>query len=198
MLFSCCSKVKLVSLAEEFRTNFNAAEDVEFDEVMAKVKDCRRETCFVIAGQERPAMNYVHLFWRLVHKKKKSYALDLTSHQFGHHEPLTLWGTYKVKLTFDILQTFPGGDEKERQLAEGSFKDRVAAQLLVRQGKATANAISTWEANNMTMRQLLRLPEAEFAQKSAELIELCEACVVRALNVDFEELMNEFQNISFY
>jgi len=164
---------------------------------MAKVQDCPRETCFVIAGKECRSMNTVHLFWHLTDKKKRSYALDLTSHQFGHHDALTPVKTYRTKLTIDVLGRYPGSDEKERQLVEGSVEERVAARLLVRQGEVTANAISTWEASNMSMRQLLRLPEAEFARKSAELIQLCEACIRRALDVDLAELMNEVRAIKF-
>jgi len=165
---------------------------------MANVRDCPRETCFVFPGGPKNAMNTVHLFWNLTDKKKKSYALDLTSHQFGHHDALTPVKIYRTKLTLDVLGNYPGGDEKERQLVEGSLKERVAAQLLVRQGEVTARTISTWEASNMSMKQLLRLPEAEFAQKSAELIQVCEACVTRALDVDLREVMNEIRNISFY
>jgi len=165
---------------------------------MAKVRDCPRETCFVCPEGPKHAMDTVHLFWTLIDKRKKSYTLDLTSHQFGHHDTLTPVKTYRTKLTLDVLGTYPGGDEKERQLVEGSLKERVAAHLLVRQGEVTARTISTWEASNMSMRQLLRLPKADFAQKSAELIQVCEACVTRALDVDLGELMNEIQNIRFY
>jgi len=142
-------------------------------------------------------MKTVHLFWHLIDKKQRSYALDLTSHQFGHHEALTPVKTYKTKLTIDVLGRYPGGDEKERQLVEGPLEERMAARLLIRQGEATANAISMWEANSMSMRQLLRLPEAEFAQKSAELIQACDACVVRALDVNLGELMKEIRDIKF-
>ena len=148
---------------------------------MAKVTDCPRETCFIIAGNEYYAMKPVHLFWHLTDKKKKSYALDLTSHQFGHHEALTPLKTYRAKLTFDVWGTFPAGHERDRQLGLDTLVEQLAARMLVQQGVITANTIRSWESSKMSMRQLLRLPEAEFELKKAELIQLCDACVSRAI-----------------
>jgi hypothetical protein len=101
----------------------------------------------------------------------------MTGAQFGHYEPLIPWHEYANKrveyLEEGTNNAYFGGRKAE---LEGLSSVRNAMGAIFAINKSTSKelerVISGWEnENNLTVQELLKLPENDFKQKQGELVD---------------------------
>lgn len=130
-------------------------------------------------------MTYKHVFWRMKLNTNAAYALDLSSAQFGHYDPLTLEKEYKDKLKFDIEHERPGGYERYDQrnlMNHPNDNTRVYYRKLgIAHGDAIVAQLRAWEKDNYIMARLFRLPSAEYESKASGLVQICKTTISKSI-----------------
>lgn len=127
-------------------------------------------------------MRYLHQFWLLFHKDD-IFVLDLSTSQYGFHEPLSSYDDYLKHIKIGITKFNPGGHEKTQVQSEGLSSTNT--EIAFAHTAAIKRAILAWaRSRNMTMRRLLRMPQREFDQRSADLLATCN----HAINVSWYRL----------
>ena len=122
--------------------------------------------------------DYAHSVIRITLKNGDKYILDLTGAQYGWKEILTPYNQYrqsKVRQIKEVL-SFGGTRQYCKQRAEKSGGMAQWQHLTDIGFESTVNDImKLWQQWNMPLTTLLKLPDDQFQQQQAGLLEMLEA-----------------------
>lgn len=122
--------------------------------------------------------DYAHSVIRITAKNGDKYILDLTGAQYGWQEILTPYNKYQQSKIRQIKEVVPFGGTRQycRQRAEktgGMAKWQHQADIGFED--AINDILNLWQQRNTSLTTLLEIPDDQFQQQQAGLLELLEA-----------------------
>lgn len=122
----------------------------------------------------RDLIYYYHELFRVTTNNGEVYALDLTSSQYGHYEPILPWNSYEKLRSRRTRKVLSFGDTEidDYLFAQTSnrSKDHEKYERFLSYSRACLSAaLQDWETLHMAFDVLIRLPDQEFVQKRSEL-----------------------------
>ena len=127
---------------------------------------------------------YVHSLLKVSIKGGETYALDITSAQYGYHDPISPWPDFLR----DRVATFRCSEPFGTWRSKASIHQPLTIQAAIEKHhkRATAfmnNDIRDWSiGNQMTLKELLCLPEDSFEKKKNELLATIDTGLVKVLD----------------
>ena len=130
------------------------------------------------------ADNYGHSLLKVCLRGGDTYALDISSAQYGYHNPISSWKDYTRERVAEVDSLTPFGTW--RQKMDIHEVGSIQAAITWHHQKATAamnQAVALWlVANKMTLKDLLCLREDAFLVKRSELLAAIDGSLVRFLD----------------
>lgn len=113
--------------------------------------------------------DYTHTVIRVTTKNGENYVLDMTGEQYGWHETVMPWQLYHASRVREIRDVLPFGGStlywKSKADSPGWGIRIVEAFVL-----EMDYALVLWQKRNISLNDLLRLPEHEFQKKKASFL----------------------------
>ena len=146
----------------------------DVDEVNHHKRNTQRRIMLGYNTGQIDATDYAHSIIRVTMKTGEKYVIDLTGAQYGWYETIIPWHTYEKNRVQPIreVQRFgytrkfceeraakSGGLAKWNHDADKSFT------------KALNDIVEGWQAGNMSLSAMLKLPEAELEKKRTSFLE---------------------------
>lgn len=118
--------------------------------------------------------DYAHTIIRVMLKNGETYALDMAGAQYGWHEPVTPWQLYSASRVQGIKEVVPFGGTKifckkraktlsKQQQWNNAIKEHFAYFV--------DKVVTWWQKRNISLADLLHLPEQEFQRRRASLLD---------------------------
>ena len=130
--------------------------------------------------------DYAHSVIRITLKNGDKYILDLTGAQYGWQEILTPYNQYRQSKIREIKEILPFGGTRQycKQRAEksgGMAKWQQEADIGF--GSTVNDILKLWQQWHMSLTTLLKLPDDQFQQQQAGLLEMVEAGMQKYKNI---------------
>lgn len=114
---------------------------------------------------------YRHSMLKVTLRNGEQYALDITGEQYGHHDPIIPWDRYSQTRLEHIegIRHF-GFHRLSRKYLQKPKWNRVGIKSLNEEVAEVINATTkTWQTQNISLRDMLNLPQDAFVRRRAEL-----------------------------
>lgn len=138
--------------------------------------------------------SYRHELFRITTNNGEMYAFDLTSAQYGYHEPMVPWELYDNLRVGTINKVRSFGDTKKEDRDEYpnlQGNDQKYGRYLRNCRRYLNIILENWQASNMDFSRLLTLPDQEFVSKRRELFTHLDAELVPSFAHAFRQIMED-------
>ena len=118
--------------------------------------------------------DYAHTIIRVVMKNGESYALDMAGAQYGWHEPTTPWQLYNASRVRRIKEVVPFGGTTifcKTRVKTLSEQQKWVHTINENFAYNVDEAVMWWQKRNISLVDLLHLPEQEFQRRRASLLD---------------------------
>lgn len=139
----------------------------KIEEIAVNPKNSRFKLILVKSDGTKDWNFYRHEFFRITTRDGEVYALDLTSAQNGHYEPIVPWHVYEKQRVVKIKQVHSLGGTQRAELLTNP--PNLYDDFLSRSRGCLNSTVQDWQSGNTAFHLLLTLPEHEFVRKSGEL-----------------------------
>lgn len=117
--------------------------------------------------------DYSHTVIRVTVKNGDVYVLDMAGAQYGWHEPVIPWPLYNASRVRDIKDVLPFGGTTQiyrTRATETGGQFQWVVGIMEIFAVEVVVAVVGWQGHNISLSDLLRLPEHEFQKKRTSLI----------------------------
>lgn len=124
--------------------------------------------------------DWAHTVIRITTKSEETYAVDMTGAQYGWRESVIPWQQYNNSRMRMIKEVGAFGNTriycKTRAKKMGERHEWIHS-IRERFAQLVDGAIAGWQKNNISLSDLLRLPEHEFQERQASLLSFIDECL---------------------
>lgn len=142
----------------------------------------------------RDSTYYHHELFRVTTENKETYALDLTSAQYGYYEPIVPWNSYEKLRVRKISKVLSFGETRINELLaqekDRPWEQKIYDTFLTSSRACLDLALLGWEALNISFKTLLRLPDEDFAKVRRELYASIGADLEFMISEAFKKIMD--------
>ena len=120
------------------------------------------------------ATDYAHTVIRVTVKNGDVYVLDMAGAQYGWHEPVIPWQLYSASRVRGIKSVVPFGETRVfcKQRAQNlSEQQNWIHSIKESFAESVDDAVAKWQMANISSSDLLRLPDQEFLERQASLLD---------------------------
>ncbi|KAL9037102.1 MAG: hypothetical protein Q9180_003914 [Flavoplaca navasiana] len=161
--------------------------DFKITEVAVRVKDPVMMLVHVRPDGTRSSISSQHHVFKITLANQESLVLDLSGAQYGWYGPTKMiWSKYLDERSKTILKVRDFGAMTGENLALADSYGPTGMTfpgVLGSVKKSVKDALSCWQRENLSFKNLLRCPENEFKSKQDQMLSHTEECVSREVAI---------------